>query len=61
MIMVTRISEYSMAKLLINKYGSDAEKVAEQEMLVLIALDDVKNASVWMSVMCAINDLGQVS
>ena len=50
---------YASAKILRRDYGNDAEYIAREEMLAFIELDDIKEASVWMAIMCAINDLKQ--
>ena len=55
--MVSERDIYASAKLLMKEHGAQAEKVAMENMVLLIQDDDVKGASVWMSIMSAINDL----
>ena len=55
--MTTDQDIYASAKLLIEHHGNDAEDIALARMLVLIEKDDVKGASVWLSIMDAMNTL----
>ncbi len=48
---------YTTANMLIKEHGEKAEEHAQQRMYELMDADDAKGASVWLSVMQAINDL----
>ena len=57
MIMTSPKDIYISAQLLIKQHGDKAEVVAEQRMHEMIEKDDVKGASVWLSIGLAIDDL----
>ena len=48
---------YSLARSLWDLHGRDAEEVAMDNMLLCIQRDDIKDASMWLDIMNAINDL----
>ena len=48
---------YSLARSLWDLHGRDAEEVAMDNMLLCIQRDDIKEASMWLDIMNAINDL----
>lgn len=48
---------YASAMLLIKQHGSNAEEVAMEKMLFFMQRDDTKAASVWLSIMNAIDTL----
>ncbi len=43
------------AKDLINEFGDEAERVAEQKMLALMQRNETKEAGLWLSVMYEIH------
>jgi len=45
------------AQLLINQYGHDADEYAHQKMLEFMERDEVKGASIWLSIGHAMEDL----
>ena len=55
--MVSHRYIYASARLLMKEHSDKAEGVAIENMLKLMGQDDIKGASVWMSIMNAINDL----
>jgi len=55
--MVGQRNIYTSAKLFIEQHGDNAEDVAMEKMLLLMEGDDAKGASVWMAIMCAVEDL----
>jgi len=48
---------YASAMLLIKQHGSNAEEVAMEKMLFFMEKDNAKGASVWLSIMNAIDTL----
>ena len=48
---------YATAQLIIKQHGVDAEAYASSQMQACIEKDDVKGASVWLSMSAAIDDL----
>jgi hypothetical protein len=55
--MISQRDIFATAQLLIKKHGSKAEAFADKMMLRLMNKNDVKGASVWLSVSFAIDDL----
>ena len=58
--MVNRKDIYLSANVLIRRYGDEAETIAWQRMHELMDKDDVRGASVWLSIASAIDDLQNV-
>ncbi len=55
--MISNKAIYIKARLFIKMYGADAESHALAHMRELAKIDDAKDASVWLAVMQAIQDL----
>jgi hypothetical protein len=58
--MVSRKDIYRSANVLIQRYGNEGETIAWQRMHKLMDKDDVRGASVWLSIASAIDDLQNV-
>jgi hypothetical protein len=58
--MVSRKDIYLSANVLIQRYGNEAETIAWKRMHELMDKDDVRGASVWLSIAGAIDDLQNV-
>jgi hypothetical protein len=58
--MVSPKDVYISAQLLIKQHGNKAEDIAAQKMQELMDKDDVKGASVWLSISQAIENLRTV-
>ena len=48
---------YATAKILIDRYGQEADQHAEERLSALIASNDAKGAGIWLSVRSAISVL----
>ena len=55
--MDSKTTIHSLARLLWDLHGSNAEEVAMDNMLLSIQRDDIKDASMWLDIMNAINEL----
>lgn len=55
--MLNKTHIFLTAEFLIKEHGGRAEAIAESRMQELMAHDDAKRASVWLSIVSAIEDL----
>lgn len=58
-IMVSQKDIYLTAQLVLKKHGQKAEGHALAMMQQFLKKDDVQGAGVWLSIMCAIDDLNK--